>query len=50
MSVPLRGLPTLENVSQGACPMCGARVYKADVLEMIEGLQRAVRESHSEAP
>jgi hypothetical protein len=26
----------LENVPQGACPLCGSRVYKAQVLESIE--------------
>lgn len=27
---------TLENVPQGACPNCGARVYKPYTLEVIE--------------
>jgi hypothetical protein len=27
---------TLENVYQGACPRCDARVYKAYTLELIE--------------
>lgn len=33
----------LENVPQGACPFCGSRVYKTEVLERIEALfhQRA---------
>jgi YgiT-type zinc finger domain-containing protein len=26
----------LANVPQGACPLCGSRVYKAAVLESIE--------------
>jgi YgiT-type zinc finger domain-containing protein len=26
----------LPNVLQGACPQCGSRVYKADVLEELE--------------
>jgi YgiT-type zinc finger domain-containing protein len=28
----------LENVPQGACPLCGSRVYKTEVLERIEAL------------
>jgi YgiT-type zinc finger domain-containing protein len=28
----------LENVPQGACPICGSRVYKTEVLERIEAL------------
>jgi len=32
---------TLTNVSQGACPNCGGRVYKADTLERIETLFRS---------
>jgi YgiT-type zinc finger domain-containing protein len=28
----------LREVPQGACPQCGSRVYKADVLEGIEDL------------
>ena len=28
----------LNNVPQGACPLCGSRVYKAEVLERIEAL------------
>jgi YgiT-type zinc finger domain-containing protein len=30
----------LSNVPQGACPLCGSRVYKADVLETIEALMK----------
>jgi len=30
----------LTDISQGACPQCGSRVYKADVLEDIENLLR----------
>ena len=30
----------LTNVPQGACPMCGSRVYKAEVLERIESLMK----------
>jgi len=28
----------LTDVSQGACPKCGSRVYKAETLERIESL------------
>lgn len=28
----------LNDVPQGACPLCGSRVYKAEVLERIEAL------------
>ena len=28
----------LTDVPQGACPNCGSRVYKADVLEMVEAI------------
>jgi YgiT-type zinc finger domain-containing protein len=31
----------LPDVPQGACPVCGARVYKRDVLERIEQLMRS---------
>jgi YgiT-type zinc finger domain-containing protein len=27
---------SLKEVPQGACPQCGSRVYKADVLEELE--------------
>ncbi len=30
----------LTNVPQGACPTCGSRVYKAEVLERIESLMK----------
>jgi hypothetical protein len=30
----------LTDVPQGACPLCGSRVYKAGVLEGIEALMR----------
>ena len=33
----------LTNIPQGACPMCGSRVYKAEVLERIESLMQAER-------
>jgi YgiT-type zinc finger domain-containing protein len=31
-------LVVLPRVPQGACPKCGSRVYKPDVLERIESL------------
>lgn len=30
----------LEDVPQGACPKCGSRVYKLEVLERIEALMK----------
>jgi hypothetical protein len=30
----------LTDVPQGACPVCGSRVYKAGVLETIEAFMR----------
>lgn len=33
----------LTDVPQGACPMCGSRVYKAEVLERIESLMKGER-------
>ena len=42
----------LTDVAQGACPVCGSRVYKAAVLESIEALMHGrpappVRAAHS---
>lgn len=31
----------LTDVPQGACPNCGSRVYKAEVLERIESLTKS---------
>lgn len=31
----------LTGVPQGACPMCGSRVYKPEVLERIESLMKS---------
>lgn len=31
----------LTDVPQGACPLCGSRVYKPEVLERIESLMKA---------
>jgi YgiT-type zinc finger domain-containing protein len=38
----------LSGVSQGVCPICGSRVYKARVLECIESVMRegSVPQSH----
>jgi hypothetical protein len=33
----------LTQVPQGACPLCGSRVYKAEVLERIETLMKSER-------
>ncbi len=33
----------LTEVSQGACPVCGSRVYRAEVLERIESLMKGER-------
>jgi hypothetical protein len=30
----------LTNVPQGACPLCGSRIYKASILESIEAIMR----------
>jgi YgiT-type zinc finger domain-containing protein len=30
----------LTDVPQGACPNCGSRVYKAEVLELVESLMK----------
>jgi YgiT-type zinc finger domain-containing protein len=30
----------IPDVPQGACPLCGSRVYKARVLEEIEAIMR----------
>jgi YgiT-type zinc finger domain-containing protein len=33
----------LTNVPQGACPLCGSRVYKTEVLERIESLMKGMK-------
>ncbi len=35
------GSVALTDVSQGACLQCGSRVYKADLLAVLEALMRA---------
>ncbi|MFN0063471.1 MAG: YgiT-type zinc finger protein [Myxococcaceae bacterium] len=32
----------LTHVPQGACPQCGSRVYKAEVLERLESLMKGL--------
>jgi hypothetical protein len=34
------GERTLSDVPQGACPLCGSRVYRGDVLAVIEAFYR----------
>ncbi len=36
-------LLVLTGVPQGACPSCGSRVYKPEVLERIESLMKGKR-------
>lgn len=31
----------LSDLPQGACPLCGSRIYKAGVLDAIEALMRS---------
>jgi hypothetical protein len=31
----------LSDIPQGACPLCGSRVYKAGLLDAIEALMRS---------
>jgi YgiT-type zinc finger domain-containing protein len=31
---------TLAGVPQGACPVCGSRVYKAEILSRVESVMR----------
>jgi len=40
----------LTDVPQGACPQCGGRVYKADILEALEVIRCRGAEPHSGAP
>jgi YgiT-type zinc finger domain-containing protein len=40
----------LTGVPQGACRQCGSRVYKADILEMIEAVMRGGASRHSANP
>jgi YgiT-type zinc finger domain-containing protein len=39
----------LTDVPQGACPNCGSRVYKAEVLERIESLMKGEKVKRSSA-
>jgi YgiT-type zinc finger domain-containing protein len=40
----------LTDVPQGACPKCGARVYKGGILEIVEVIMRGEAGRHSGAP
>ena len=40
----------LKNVPQGACPVCGSRVYKAQILERIEASLRGTQIAAKETP
>jgi len=40
----------LTDVPQGMCPLCTSRVYKADVLEIVEDHMRGGSRGHSAAP
>jgi hypothetical protein len=42
--------PVLKNVPQGVCPVCGGRVYKAQVLERIEAIFRGTQTAAKETP
>ena len=33
----------LEQVPQGACSQCGSRVYKAEVIELLDALMKSSR-------
>ena len=37
-------LMVLDNLPQGACPVCGSRVYKTAVLEELERAMRGTAE------
>jgi YgiT-type zinc finger domain-containing protein len=40
----VKGKPVvLTNVPQGACPQCGSRVYKSEVLERLESLMKGAQ-------
>jgi YgiT-type zinc finger domain-containing protein len=38
----------LREVPQGSCPLCGSRVYKADVIERLDGLLKS-KPTHASA-
>jgi len=48
VTVRIPGAPELGDVPQGFCPNCGARVYKAQVLERIEAIMRGTVVSKAE--
>jgi hypothetical protein len=40
--IPVEGKPlVMKDMPQGACPNCGSRVYKLEVLERIEALMKS---------
>ena len=44
VQMTVEGKPILlKDIPQGACPLCGSRVYKADVLEYIESTMKGKR-------
>jgi hypothetical protein len=45
-TLPAAGV-TLDDVRRGECPKCGARVYKAGALEVIEAINGGVRPSRT---
>ncbi|WP_190092996.1 hypothetical protein [Streptomyces melanogenes] len=50
VQMTVEGKPVVvEGVEQGRCPMCRSRVYRAVVLEALEGVMRARRlpEAHA---
>ncbi len=39
----VKGKVVVLTESQGKCPLCGSRIYKAEVLERIESLMKGER-------
>ncbi len=39
--------PVLTHVPQGACPLCGSRVYEASVLQRVELAVRAAQAAYT---
>lgn len=40
----------LQNIPQGACPICGSRVYKSQVLRRIEAVVRVTSHLKKDHP
>jgi hypothetical protein len=36
VSVQASGTRTIDDVEQGSCPLCGSRIYKTSIVEMLE--------------